>query len=329
MPLIFALKPNQKPSNIKMTHYVDAFDLKKMKKKLEGFEALGAEELGHLLDVVAKYRIDKQLLSDSSIHVTLGKIAKNKNEKAAAENVDKAVKIRSSWKQLLQSSKAEGLPAPDSPNAYQREEELFDENKNKKRPAKPQAGPEKPKNDAKADEKPKFVEKVVYDDKVRGAIFNALKDKARPYVEDEEELSGLCKDIEQAIYQACDQLKVEYKKHARERVLILSDKEHQKEIIAGLSKGLISFSDFAEKEPRELLSKNKLKEMEEKARGWLMAAMQSDFYMRNTEIKDSEFQCPKCKNRKIYAAQKQTRSADEPMTTFFKCLNCDYHWKMN
>ena len=123
-------------------------------------------------------------------------------------------------------------------------------------------------------------------------------------------------------------MKVDYVKHARERILILSDKEHQKEIIDGLINGLISFSDYAEKEPRELLSKHKLEELEEKTKKWSMAAMQSDFYMRNTETKDSEFQCPKCKHRKIFSTQKQTRSADEPMTTFFKCLNCDYNWKM-
>jgi len=35
-----------------------------------------------------------------------------------------------------------------------------------------------------------------------------------------------------------------------------------------------------------------------------------------------EFQCGKCKKRRCTYTQKQTRSADEPMTTFVLCLEC-------
>lgn len=37
--------------------------------------------------------------------------------------------------------------------------------------------------------------------------------------------------------------------------------------------------------------------------------------------------CPKCSNKKAYFMQIQIRSADEPMTTFYKCTNCGYQWK--
>ena len=37
--------------------------------------------------------------------------------------------------------------------------------------------------------------------------------------------------------------------------------------------------------------------------------------------------CPKCRNLKAYFMQMQTRSADEPMTIFFKCTNCGHRWK--
>lgn len=40
-----------------------------------------------------------------------------------------------------------------------------------------------------------------------------------------------------------------------------------------------------------------------------------------------EFKCGKCKQRKTSYYQLQTRSADEPMTTFVTCLNCGNHWK--
>lgn len=39
------------------------------------------------------------------------------------------------------------------------------------------------------------------------------------------------------------------------------------------------------------------------------------------------FKCPKCGNRKSSIYQLQTRSADEPMTTFVTCLTCGYVFK--
>lgn len=39
--------------------------------------------------------------------------------------------------------------------------------------------------------------------------------------------------------------------------------------------------------------------------------------------------CPKCENGRAYFMQMQTRSADEPMTNFYRCCNkeCAYRWK--
>lgn len=41
----------------------------------------------------------------------------------------------------------------------------------------------------------------------------------------------------------------------------------------------------------------------------------------------SEFKCRKCQKRECSYYQLQTRSADEPMTTFVTCLNCGNNWK--
>ncbi|KAL4444245.1 hypothetical protein ABPG75_011982 [Micractinium tetrahymenae] len=40
-----------------------------------------------------------------------------------------------------------------------------------------------------------------------------------------------------------------------------------------------------------------------------------------------QFQCGKCRQRKTTYYQMQTRSADEPMTTFVTCLVCNNRWK--
>ena len=40
-----------------------------------------------------------------------------------------------------------------------------------------------------------------------------------------------------------------------------------------------------------------------------------------------EFKCYKCKQKNCSYYQLQTRSADEPMTTYVSCLNCGNNWK--
>ena len=65
----------------------------------------------------------------------------------------------------------------------------------------------------------------------------------------------------------------------------------------------------------ELWSKLKLKNMSQ-------IALRSD-----QEIPDGMFKCGKCKTYKTTYYQMQTRSADEPMTTYVTCTNCNFKWK--
>ncbi len=44
-------------------------------------------------------------------------------------------------------------------------------------------------------------------------------------------------------------------------------------------------------------------------------------------LKASLFTCGRCKSIKTTSTQKQTRSADEPMTVFVLCMNCGNRWK--
>ncbi|XP_051138222.1 transcription elongation factor TFIIS isoform X2 [Andrographis paniculata] len=41
----------------------------------------------------------------------------------------------------------------------------------------------------------------------------------------------------------------------------------------------------------------------------------------------NEFTCGRCKKKECTYYQMQTRSADEPMTTYVTCVNCGNHWK--
>ncbi len=66
----------------------------------------------------------------------------------------------------------------------------------------------------------------------------------------------------------------------------------------------------------------------------LIHKRQEAYQLKLQAIKDEEesftegmFTCGKCKSKKTTYYQMQTRSADEPMTTFVTCLNCNKKWK--
>jgi transcription elongation factor S-II len=43
----------------------------------------------------------------------------------------------------------------------------------------------------------------------------------------------------------------------------------------------------------------------------------------------TQLTCGKCGQKKVSYTQAQTRSADEPMTTFCTCMNCGNRWKFS
>lgn len=65
----------------------------------------------------------------------------------------------------------------------------------------------------------------------------------------------------------------------------------------------------------------------------LLSAKVKELEMEAIKAKEDEyegiFMCKKCKSKKTTYYQLQTRSADEPMTTYVECKNCGNHWKFN
>ena len=46
-------------------------------------------------------------------------------------------------------------------------------------------------------------------------------------------------------------------------------------------------------------------------------------------VDQTEASCPECGNKRAYYMQIQIRSADEPMTIFYKCTACRKMWSSN
>jgi transcription elongation factor S-II len=110
--------------------------------------------------------------------------------------------------------------------------------------------------------------------------------------------------------------------YIRNSLKIIRNLENTKNnLVDKIKFGIIDPSDIVNKTHQELypelwediLLKNKKK----------MDLLQTESVQKGTSM----FKCGKCKERNCTYFQLQTRSADEPMTTFVTCLNCNNRWK--
>ncbi|VDP25875.1 unnamed protein product [Echinostoma caproni] len=88
---------------------------------------------------------------------------------------------------------------------------------------------------------------------------------------------------------------------------------------------IICFPSFSTALPQEMASKE-MKELREKYTKETI----EDHQMTVTGGTETDLlRCGKCKQTKCTYNQVQTRSADEPMTTFVFCNNCGHRWKVS
>lgn len=102
--------------------------------------------------------------------------------------------------------------------------------------------------------------------------------------------------------------------------------------------GQVSAERLTKMSSEELLSEEKAKERDETVKH-LQDSRRLDWEQANEGkinemcgikgelLKASLFTCGRCKSVKTTSTQKQTRSADEPMTVFVLCMNCGNRWK--
>ncbi|KAM0681265.1 Transcription elongation factor A protein 1 [Glugoides intestinalis] len=85
---------------------------------------------------------------------------------------------------------------------------------------------------------------------------------------------------------------------------------------------LLETSDFVKLLPAEMQSEELKSKDSEYIKDSLLAAQVA------TATADTDmFQCGRCKQKKCTYSQLQTRSCDEPMTTFVTCTVCGHRWK--
>ncbi|ODQ51064.1 transcription elongation factor S-II [Saitoella complicata NRRL Y-17804] len=115
-----------------------------------------------------------------------------------------------------------------------------------------------------------------------------------------------------------------YRDRMRGLLLNLKDKKNPALREAVLN-GSIKADRLVNMKPDELASEEKKHEAQKIKEHNLFLAQSAT----NTGAVTDLFQCGKCKERKVSYYQMQTRSADEPMTTFCTCTVCGNRWKFS
>jgi DNA-directed RNA polymerase subunit M/transcription elongation factor TFIIS len=109
-----------------------------------------------------------------------------------------------------------------------------------------------------------------------------------------------------------------YESKADEIINLLKDKEIH--LLKAIKEGVIDTSKIGFMKPAELNPDkynhiiNKKKKEEDKI---------------NNQATSTVYTCKKCKKNKCQVTQRQTRSADEPATTFVTCMECGYEFSFN
>lgn len=94
-----------------------------------------------------------------------------------------------------------------------------------------------------------------------------------------------------------------------------------KNLLKRLKKKEINVENIANMTPQEIFPEH-WKEIKERRQ------LHQDFlYKKMPESFSTFYTCGRCKKKKVSYYQMQTRSADEPMTVFYRCIECGNKWR--
>lgn len=160
-------------------------------------------------------------------------------------------------------------------------------------------------------------------DKCRELIIKALEKGYKDItIVEETKFHNLGAQIEQCIFTEFKDTGNKYKMRVRSRVANLGDVKNP-ELRRGVISGEITAAQIAAMTAEQMAS-DSLKSLRQKL---TTDAIRDAQMSAGGGTKTDLLKCSKCKKRNCSYTQAQTRSADEPMTTFAYCNDCGHRWK--
>lgn len=156
-------------------------------------------------------------------------------------------------------------------------------------------------------------------DKCIEMIYKAFMENESP---DSKKAAEMAAEIEGCLFKEFNCVDSRYKTKFRSKYLNLKDKGNPQLRAAVLSRS-ISSEMFCYMTAAEMASEERKREDREiEERNLLDSRVAAD-----NQAETDQFKCGKCHQRRTKYYQMQTRSADEPMTTYVTCINCGNRWK--
>lgn len=253
----------------------------------------------------------EKLLRETKVGVAVNKYRSNNNSEISGL-VKKMIK---KWKEVVQSEKSSkkapaksAVPASDPSTRPAAGSAL----------GKFHAGPRNPKIDG--------VNTTLYDNSTRNASVSALYTALAIERDDESKLIlSVASEIEIEVYRAeYSAVNDSYRNKLRTLTMNLRNKKNP-ELRDRLLGGQIKPATFIKMSPNDMAPEALKKEIEKLHKQNLFDAQGATEKRAVTD----RFTCGKCKHKKVSYYQMQTRSADEPLTTFCTCENCGNRWKFS
>lgn len=299
----------------------------KIGKKLEKMIANNTTDHSSSVDLLKSLQ-DKKLNLNVLKTTRIGMTVNNFRKASSNDEVISLAKsLIKSWKKLLPEDNTQGnnkngeskKPVSNSPENSQ-DGDMVDSQESQRTPEKSEDSPTQREPSSPVDiTAPPTTDGVRI--KCRELLAGALKvDNGN--VDCTSNPQNLAAHIEEYIFQEFKNTDSKYKARVRSRIANLKDSRNPK-LRENVLCGLISTERIATM-PTEDMANDKMKELRAK---YTKEAI-NDHQMAKTEGTTTDlFKCGKCgKNRCTYN-QMQTRSADEPMTTFVFCMECGNRWK--
>ncbi|KRT78789.1 hypothetical protein AMK59_7966 [Oryctes borbonicus] len=278
---------------------------KKLTKMTSG-DGTNQEQALDLLRELQKLNIDLEVLTKTRIGMTVNALRKSTTDD---EVITLAKTLIKNWKKFLSGSNNKESNSNSNSanlNKSKKKEEKAKDEKEKKLPSQ-------------------FPSSSNTTDAVRLKCREMLAAALRVEKEDFEGCAPpeeLAEELEEAIFSEFKNTDMRYKNRVRSRISNLKDTKNPT-LRTNFRIGAISASRLAVMTAEEMAN-DEIKQLRERFRKEAI----NDAQLATVQgTKTDLLKCGKCKKRNCTYNQIQTRSADEPMTTFVMCNECGNRWK--
>lgn len=292
----------------------DAAELKKLAKQLQ-IAPNQSELIGILKILKNDYQVTESLIRESKIGLAVGKLRAHSTKDVS----DLAKEIVKKWKHAVDKEKQNhGLSPKATTNGKVTDAGKRSTSASSGTPGTPTGN--SASRTFKSDNL-KFTIGDITRDKCVELIYDALaSDSGAPV----EYILKRAQGIESAAFSHFEGTTTTYKSKIRSLFVNLKDKNNP-----GLRESIVSGEIPVEKLPT--MSSEEMASEERKAAD--NKIKEANFFnslgAEEQQAETDAFQCSRCKQRKCRYRQAQTRSADEPMTTFVTCTVCGNRWKFS